>query len=225
MGIFSAEGAEGAIGHADDGVQTLVLLLLILPLAGFLLTGIFGQRLGARPWIIAVAAILATTAIATYLAFQSLSGEYGEHGVGFTLYTWIPAGEFQVNVGFFVDNLTALLLILIGGTFPLLFGELDWGHAAIAGGLLFFVRPIAGWFSLSGTDLPPQDRLVVAFYGVRGIGSIYYLAYATSHLEMVNEGQLWATIALTILLSTIVHGFTAGPVVDHIVRRQRKRGA
>lgn len=113
MGIFSAEGAEGAIGHADDGVQTLVLLLLILPLAGFLLTGIFGQRLGARPWIIAVAAILATTAIATYLAFQSLSGEYGEHGVGFTLYTWIPAGEFQVNVGFFVDNLTALLLIVV----------------------------------------------------------------------------------------------------------------
>lgn len=121
--------------------------------------------------------------------------------------------------------LTALLLILIGGTFPLLFGELDWGHAAIAAGLLFVVRPIAGWFSLSGTDLPPQDRLVVAFYGVRGIGSIYYLAYATSHLELVNEGQLWATIALTILLSTVVHGFTAGPVVDHIVRRQRKRGA
>lgn len=60
---------------------------------------------------------------------------------------------------------------------------------------------------------------------VRGIGSIYYLAYATSHLELVNEGQLWATIALTILLSTVVHGFTAGAVVDHIVRRQRGRHA
>lgn len=117
--------------------------------------------------------------------------------------------------------LTALLLILIGGTFPLLFGELDWAHAGIAVGLLFIVRPLAGWLSMVGTDLPPQDRLVVAFYGVRGIGSIYYLAYATSHLELVNEGQLWATIALTILLSTVVHGFTAGPVVDHIIRRQR----
>ncbi len=118
--------------------------------------------------------------------------------------------------------LTALLLILIGGTFPLLFGELDWAHAGIAVGLLFVVRPVAGWLSMHGTDLPSQDRLVVAFYGVRGIGSIYYLAYATSHLELVNEGQLWATIALTILLSTVVHGFTAGPVVDHIVRHHRR---
>ena len=113
MGIFSAEAAEGAIGHADEGVQTLILLLLVLPLAGFLLTGIFGRRMGSRPWIIAVAAILATTALATYIAFQSLSGEYGEHGTAFTLYTWIPAGDFQVDVGFLVDNLTALLLIVV----------------------------------------------------------------------------------------------------------------
>jgi NhaP-type Na+/H+ or K+/H+ antiporter len=51
---------------------------------------------------------------------------------------------------------------------------------------------------------------VVCFYGVRGIGSIYYLAYAGHHAELVNEYQLWATITFTILLSTIVHGLTAG---------------
>ena len=104
-----------------------------------------------------------------------------------------------------------------------MFGIADYGAfcAAAFSMALFVVRPLAGWLSMVGTDLPSQDRLVVAFYGVRGIGSIYYLAYATSHLELVNEGQLWATIALTILLSTVVHGFTAGPVVDHIIRRQR----
>ena len=121
--------------------------------------------------------------------------------------------------------LTALLLILIGGTFPGLFGELDWVHAGIAVALLLIVRPLVGWLSMLGTGLPPQERLVVAFYGVRGIGSIYYLAYAASHLELVNEGQLWATVALTILLSTMIHGFTAGAVVDHIVRRQRRSPA
>lgn len=84
--------------------------------------------------------------------------------------------------------LTALLLILVGATFPRLFGELDWAHAAIAFGLLFVVRPVAGWVSLLRTGLPSADRLVIAFYGVRGIGSIYYLAYAASHLELVNEG-------------------------------------
>lgn len=118
--------------------------------------------------------------------------------------------------------LTALLLILVGATFPRLFGELNWAYAGIAVALLFIVRPLAGWVSLARTGLPRSDRLVIAFYGVRGIGSIYYLAYAASHLELVNEGQLWATIALTILISTVVHGFTAGPVVDHIVRRRER---
>lgn len=119
-------------------------------------------------------------------------------------------------------TLTAVLLILIGAIFPRLFEEIDWAHAAIALGLLFVVRPLAGWMSTLRTGLPSADRLVIAFYGVRGIGSIYYLGYAASHLELVNEGQLWATVALTILLSTVVHGFTAGPVVDYIVRRKQR---
>jgi NADH-quinone oxidoreductase subunit L len=113
MGIFSAEGAETAIGHADSTEQALILLLLALPLAGFLLTGVVGRRLGSRVWIIAVVAILAATGIATYLAFESLSGSYGERGIGFTLYTWLPAGDFVVDVGFLVDNLTAVLLIVV----------------------------------------------------------------------------------------------------------------
>ena len=112
--------------------------------------------------------------------------------------------------------LTAILLVLIGGILPLLWTELDWQHAAIALGLIFIVRPIAGWVSLLNTDLATRERLVVAVYGVRGIGSIYYLGFASSHLELVNEGQLWATIALTILLSTIVHGLTAGIVVERV---------
>ena len=112
--------------------------------------------------------------------------------------------------------LTAILLVLIGGILPLLWTELDWQHAAIALGLIFIVRPIAGWVSLLNTDLAIRERLVVAVYGVRGIGSIYYLGFASSHLELVNEGQLWATIALTILLSTIVHGLTAGIVVERV---------
>jgi NhaP-type Na+/H+ or K+/H+ antiporter len=51
---------------------------------------------------------------------------------------------------------------------------------------------------------------------VRGIGSVYYLAYAGHHIELVNEAQLWATIAFTILVSTLVHGLTAGSVVERV---------
>ena len=117
--------------------------------------------------------------------------------------------------------LTALLLLFVGGVFPILWPELDWPHIAIAAALVFLIRPVVGWGSLIGTGLKGRARGVVGIYGVRGIGSIYYLGFATSHLEFLNEGQLWATIAFTILLSTVVHGLTAGAAVE-VVERPKK---
>ena len=43
----------------------------------------------------------------------SLGGTFGEEGLAVTLWHWIPAGDFVVDVGFFVDNLTAVLLIVV----------------------------------------------------------------------------------------------------------------
>ena len=121
--------------------------------------------------------------------------------------------------------LTAVLLLLIGGMLPLLWSELDWQHAVVALALVLVVRPLAGWVSLVRTDLLGRERLVVAAYGVRGIGSIYYLGYATSHFEFVNEGQLWATIALTILISTVLHGLTAGAAVERVTEEEGRASA
>ena len=117
--------------------------------------------------------------------------------------------------------LTALLLVLIGGALPVLWPELAWQYVAIGLALIFVIRPLSGWLALSGTELLPRERFVVAAFGVRGIGSIYYLGYATSHLEFVNEGALWATIAFTIAISTIVHGLTAGTAVERVTREEQ----
>jgi NhaP-type Na+/H+ or K+/H+ antiporter len=115
--------------------------------------------------------------------------------------------------------LTAILLVAIGAAIPSLLPYFDWSHAAIGAALIFLIRPLVGWLSLTGTAMRGRARLVVSFYGVRGIGSIYYLAYAGHHVELVNEPQLWATIAFTILLSTIVHGLTAGIAVERATAR------
>ena len=112
MGILSAEGAEGAVQGATTEQATLILLLLALPFAGFLLTGLLGRRMGTRAWIIAVVAIIAATGIATVLSFQALLADEAKR-TGFTLYTWIPAGDLQVEFGFLFDNLTAVLLIVV----------------------------------------------------------------------------------------------------------------
>jgi NhaP-type Na+/H+ or K+/H+ antiporter len=112
--------------------------------------------------------------------------------------------------------LTAIILVGLGAAMPILWPHLDWSHITIALLLVFLIRPLAAWTSLRGTPLRGRDRLVVSFYGVRGVGSVYYLAYAGHHVELVNEYQLWATIAFTILLSTVVHGLTAGIAVDRV---------
>lgn len=116
------------------------------------------------------------------------------------------------------DGVTAILLVLFGGALPVLLPYLSWQHALIGVALVFLIRPAFGMLSLIGTDMPLKHRGVVAFYGVRGMGSIYYLAYAAGTLQFVNEGDLWAAIAFTILLSTLVHGFSAGSVVHAATR-------
>jgi sodium/hydrogen antiporter len=111
-------------------------------------------------------------------------------------------------------SLTAILLVAIGAALPYLWPHFTLVHAAIGASLVFAIRPIVGWVALRKTALLKRERMVVAFYGVRGIGSVYYLAYAGHHTELVNEYELWAIVAFTILLSTIVHGLTAGIALD-----------
>lgn len=121
LGVFSAEAAEATVRAATTEEAVAILLVLALPLAGFLLSGVLGRRLGSRPWLIAIAAVLASTAIATVLAFGALSAEEAR-SLTFTLYTWIPAGQLEVaghsvelaiEFGFLFDNLTAVMVIVV----------------------------------------------------------------------------------------------------------------
>ena len=95
--------------------ESLIPLLVILPLSGFAITALIGRRLGKQAHWIPVLAILAVWLIAMAVSFAALTGAepFGEHGYGATLFDWIPAGAFHVEAGFFVDQLTACLLIVV----------------------------------------------------------------------------------------------------------------
>ncbi len=126
--------------------------------------------------------------------------------------------EYHAKLHDFVEALeralTALLLVALGAAIPALLPFFTLQVAVISLVLLFVIRPAAAWLALSRTTLPSRERFVVAFYGIRGIGSIYYLAYAATHITLPNAEQLWAIIAFTIVISTILHGFTAGLAID-----------
>jgi sodium/hydrogen antiporter len=114
--------------------------------------------------------------------------------------------------------LTAVLLLFLGSLLPSLWPVLDWRHSMIGFGLLFVIRPVVGWLALWGSGMTHGDRLIVGFFGVRGIGSIYYVGYATGHLEFINESQLWALVTYTIFASAILHGTTSF-LVDRFVSK------
>jgi NADH-quinone oxidoreductase subunit L len=103
--------------------EVLVPAIIGLPLAGFLITAVVGRRLGKQAHLIPVGAVGLAWLIGMWVAFNALTlaGPFAEHEVnghavhGFaqTLYTWIPSGQFEVSAGFFVDQLTAVLLIVV----------------------------------------------------------------------------------------------------------------
>ncbi|HEY6014270.1 MAG TPA: NADH-quinone oxidoreductase subunit L [Candidatus Limnocylindrales bacterium] len=93
----------------------LVPLIAALPLGGFVATALIGRRLGKQAHWIPVLAVFVAWLISMGVAYSALTGQapFGEGGFDVRMFEWIPAGNFTVNAGFFVDNLTACLLIVV----------------------------------------------------------------------------------------------------------------
>lgn len=139
-------------------------------------------------------------------------------GAGLVLRRQESKNDFHTRLHDFSESLehtlTALILVALGAALPSLWPYLGWPEAIIGLSLIFIIRPVAAWLALAGMNQSWRPRAVIAFYGVRGIGSIYYLAYAGHNVDLVNKGALWAIVAFTIVLSTSIHGLTAGLAVE-----------
>jgi NhaP-type Na+/H+ or K+/H+ antiporter len=121
--------------------------------------------------------------------------------------------------------LMMVLLFLFGGAIAGgLLDALTWQGATAALLVLFVVRPVAGLLSFIGTARPWGERAALAFFGIRGLGSFYYLAYAMN--EGGFEGQaaeLWAVAGFTVLVSILLHGTTVTPAMRSLDARRRTR--
>lgn len=126
--------------------------------------------------------------------------------------------------------LTAAVLVLFGG--------------AIAGGLLdpltlrtilvglvvvFVVRPLTGLISLVGFPASWSERAVISGFGIRGIGSFYYLAFALHEASfqqmelLIAANEVWALVAFIVITSSVVHGVTATPIMNKLDRMRTER--
>ncbi|MFW5824522.1 MAG: cation:proton antiporter [Marinobacter sp.] len=120
--------------------------------------------------------------------------------------------------------MTVITIALGGAIAGGLFDALTW-EAALLGVLLVFVlRPLAGMIGLLGSSwLPPGDRLIASFFGIRGIGCLFYLAYGLGNGSFAQAELLWATCAFAVVVSILVHGATAAPVMKRRERRMHQQ--
>lgn len=67
-----------------------------------------------------------------------------------------------------------------------------------------------------------KEKTAISFLGIRGIGSIFYLSFALKEADFSFENQIWSAVFFTILLSIVVHGFTAPHIINHLGENIKK---
>src|SRR3990170_362882 len=197
-------------------MELLVTLVLALPIAGFGLTALVGRRLGTRAWIVAVPAIVVTWAIAMVVVWTALSGGFGTDGLHFTLYQWVPAGDFTIEANFAVDNLTAMLLIVVttvgmlllvlAGNFMLLFAA--WELVGLCSYLL-----IGFWYPRPSAAIAAKKAFLANRVGDVGFALGIFAVWTTvgtlnftDAFERLSEGlaggqiEAWAITGIALLL-------------------------
>lgn len=147
-----------------------------------------------------------------------------------TIRHWEREHEFHGEMHDLSDQIERLqimlVLILFGGALANgLLDALTWTDVAVCIAILFIVRPAAGLVAMIGSPHPLREKLLLAFLGVRGVGTIYYLAYGINHGEFGDSERLWGVAGLVILASILIHGVTSTPLLERLGRwRARQNG-
>jgi NhaP-type Na+/H+ or K+/H+ antiporter len=90
--------------------------------------------------------------------------------------------------------------------------------------LLLVVRPVAVWLGLLGAPVSGEQRLLISWFGIRGIGSIYYLMFAVNHGLPETLAERMIAITLTVVASSVVlHGISVTPLMNRYAKRKAHR--
>ena len=122
-----------------------------------------------------------------------------------------------------IERIAELIIILaVGAMLP--FVTVDrWALAFLL--LLFFVlRPLSVWLGLLGASVSGDQRLLIAWFGIRGIGSIYYLMFALNNgLSGAMADRMISITLLAVAASIILHGVSVTPLMAFYGRRQARK--
>ena len=121
-----------------------------------------------------------------------------------------------------IDRIGALGMVVIVGSM-LSMSFFDTAAIWFVPLLLLVIRPASVWIALFGSNTDAQQRHFISWFGVRGIGSVYYLMFAIEHgLEPEYAERFVALTMSVIAVSVVVHGTSVTPLMSRYeARRQR----
>lgn len=187
--MFNAPHARVRLSEFSDGL--VILAIAFLPYA-------ITEALGGLGFLAVFVAAVAVRETERSHSYHQVLHEFGE----------------QLERLFVVVALLGLGLAigsgLLSGLRPLELG--------LALAVVLLVRPLLGSLGLIGASTQRPAMAAVAFFGVRGIGTLFYLAYGLTHASFDGQATLWRVLTLVVGVSVVVHGLLSGPVMSMLER-------
>ncbi|WP_162427964.1 cation:proton antiporter [Pontibacter pudoricolor] len=161
------------------------------------------------------------------------------HGYGFiavfiaalTMSSYEEGHEYHTEMHDFVTQieriLMVILLMLFGGSLVTgLLDHLTWEGVLLGLGFLFIIRPLTAYISIFKDNCSIREKVAISFFGIRGIGSFFYLAFAFNEANFTDTDELWSIVGFIVMVSIVLHGVTASRVMDYLdSSRRRERRA
>lgn len=153
--------------------MTLYLIIALTPLAGCLLAGLLGNQIGRRG---AHTATISGVAVSALLSLYVLYGFATGTRTKFdeNVYTWLTMGSVDFSVGFLVDSLTAMMMVVVTSVSLMVhIYTIGYMHDEVVGYQRFF--SYISLFTFSMLMLIMSNNFIQLFFGWEAVGLVSYL--------------------------------------------------
>jgi len=123
-----------------------------------------------------------------------------------------------------IERIAEVVAVIAVGT---LLWAVEWRLAswAFVAVLLLVIRPVSVLVGLARSKTSPSQRALIGWFGIRGIGSLYYLAYAINHgLAPADAATMVALVLSVVVVSIVVHGISVTPLMTFYERKKPAAG-
>jgi NADH-quinone oxidoreductase subunit L len=165
--------------------------IVFLPLVGFLIAGLFGRVLGARPSEIITTGLLFVAAVLSWMAFIRVG--FGDGATRVQVAQWMSVGDLVVDWAFRIDTLTAMMLVVVNTVSALVhLYSIGYMHEDPHRARFFAYLSL---FTFTMLMLVTADNLVQMFFGWEGVGLASYLLIGFwYHKDSANAAAMKAFI-------------------------------